>query len=188
MKLAAWAKQEGIHYMTAWRWWRDGKLPVPVHQVPSGAIIVEIPARSAGHTVVYARVSSSDQAQDLDRQVARVTAWATEHGHPVHAVMTEIGSGVNGKRRKLPRLLADPQVSTILVEHCDRLARFGIEAVKAALAAQGRRIMVVDPADTAGDLMRDMIEVLTSLCARRYGRRGARHRALAALQTAKRGA
>ncbi len=65
--------------MTAWRWWREGKLPVP--QAPSGTIIVEIPARSAEHTFVYARVSS-DQAQDLDRQVARVTAWVTERGHP----------------------------------------------------------------------------------------------------------
>ncbi len=188
MKLSEWAKQEGIHYMTAWRWWRDGKLPVPVHQAPSGTIIVEIPERSAGHTVVYARVSSSGQARDLDRQVARVTAWATEHGHPVDAVMTEIGSGLTGKRRKLLRLLADPQVSTILVEHRDRLARFGVEALKAALAAQGRRIMVVDPEDTADDLVRDMIEVLTLFCVWLYGRRGARNRALVALRTAKRGA
>ncbi len=137
---------------------------------------------------MYARVASSAQAKDLDRQVARVTAWATEHGHPVQAVKTEIGSGLTGKRRKLLRLLADPQVSTILVEHRDRLARFGVEAVKAALAAQGRRIMVVDPEDTADDLVRDMIDVLTSLCARLYGRRGARRRTLVALRTATRGA
>ncbi len=102
--------------------------------------------------------------------------------------MTEIGSGLTDKRRKPLRLLADPQVSTILVEHRDRLARFGVEAVKAALDAQGRRIMVVDPEDTADDLVRDMIDVLTSLCARLYGRRGARHWALGALRTAKRGA
>ncbi len=68
--------------MTAWRWWRDGKLPVLVHQAPSGTIIVELPERSAERTVVYARLSSSDQAKDLDRQVARVTTWAKERGHP----------------------------------------------------------------------------------------------------------
>jgi putative resolvase len=188
VKLSAWAKQEGIHYMTAWRWWRDGKLPVPVHQAPSGTIIVEIPERSAAHMVVCTRVSSAGQAKDLDCQVARVTAWATERGHPVDAVMTEIGSGLNVTRRKLLRLLADPQVSTIRVEHRDRLARCGVEALKAALAAQGRRIMVVDPEETADDLVRDMIDVLTSFCARLYGRRGARNRALVALRTAKRGA
>ncbi len=107
MKHDEWAKQEGIHYMTAWRWWRDGKLPVPAYQAPSGTIIVDIPERSTAHAVVYARVSSSGQAEDLDRQVARVIAWAA---------------------------------------------------------------------------------VLTAFCARLYGRRDARQRALVALQTAKRGA
>lgn len=188
VKLSDWARREGISYITAWRWWRNGKLPVPVHQTPSGTIIVDIPPRAAGRAVVYARVSSSDQATDLDRQVARVTAWATKHGHPVDAVVAEIGSGLNGKRRRLLRLLADPDVSTILVEHRDRLARFGVEAVAAALGAQGRRIVVVDPEEMADDLARDMIEVLTSFCARLYGRRGARNRALTALRTAKRAA
>ncbi len=54
------------------------------------------------------------------------------------------------------------------------------EAVKAALDAQGRRLVVVDPQDTTDDLVRDMIDILTSFCARLYGRRGARNRALAA--------
>ncbi len=171
--------------MTAWRWWRDGRLPVPVHQTPSGTIIVEVPPAPSGRTIVYARVSSSDQARDLDRQVARITAWATKQGYVLSEVVTEIGSGLNGKRRKLLRLLADPRASTILVEHRDRLARFGTEALNAAFAAHGRRIVVVDPDETADDLLRDMIEVLTSFCARLYGRRGARHRALAALRSAK---
>jgi len=96
--------------------------------------------------------------------------------------------GLNGRRRKVLRLLSDPTISTILVEHRDRLARVGAEAVTAALAAQGRRLMVVDPADTPGHLGRDMREVLTSCCARLYGRRGARKRAIAALRSAKAGA
>jgi len=94
--------------MTAWRWWRDGKLPVPAYQASSGTIIVEISAQSAARTVVYARVSSSDQAKELARQVACVTAWATARGHPVDAMVTEIGAGLTGNRRKLLRLLADP--------------------------------------------------------------------------------
>jgi len=55
----------------------------------------------------------------------------------------------------------------------------------AALAAQGRRVLVAGPGETAGDLVRDMIEVLTSMCARRYGRRGARDRALRAVTAAR---
>lgn len=83
-------------------------------------------------------------------------------------------------------MLADPTVATIVVDHRDRLARFGVEQLQAALAAQGRRIVVADPAETT-DLIRDMIEVLTWLC-RLYGRRGARNRALRALTAAGRGA
>jgi putative resolvase len=94
---------------------------------------------------VYARVSLHDQRSDLDRQVARVTAWATEHGFSADDVVTEIGSGLNGKRPKFRRLLADASVAALIVEHRDRLARFGVEYLEAALAAQGRRIVVIEP-------------------------------------------
>ena len=135
--------------------------------------------------VLYARVSSYDQRSDLDRQVARLTTWATAQGMAVTEVVTEVGSGMNGKRRRLQRVLADPTAETIVVEHRDRLARFGVDNLEAALAAQGRRIAVVDPGEVDDDLVRDMTEVLTSFCARLYGRRGARNRAIKALGCAK---
>ncbi len=187
MKLSEWARQQGIHYMTAWRWWRGGKLPVPAYQTPSGSVFVTVPTAAAGRTAVYTRVASSAQASDLDRQVVRLTAWATANGHTVDEVITEVGSGLNGRRRKLLRMLADPTITTIVIEHRDRLARVGVEAVRAALTAQGRRIIIVDADETTDDLVRDMIEVLTSFCARLYGRRGARNRALVAVKAAKRG-
>jgi putative resolvase len=186
VKLSDWAKREGISYLTAWRWWKEGRLPVPAHQTPSGSILVDLPAElAAGRTVVYARVSSHDQRSDLERQVARVTEWATANGMAVDNVVTEVGSGVNGRRRRFQRLLADRHVKIIVVEHRDRLARFGVEHIEAALSAQGRRIVVVDPGEAKDDLVRDMIEVLTSFCARLYGRRGARNRALRAVTAAK---
>jgi putative resolvase len=73
----------------------------------------------------------------------------------------------------------------IVVEHRDRLARFGVEYLEAALSAQARRLLVVDPGEASDDLVRDMIEVLTGFCARLYGRRGARNRALRALTCAR---
>ncbi len=100
-------------------------------------------------------------------------------------VVCEVGSGLNGKRPKLRRVLSDPDAKVIVVEHRDRLARFGVEHLEAALSAQGRRIVVADPGETTDDLVRDMIEVLTSMCARLYGRRGARNRAMRALTAAK---
>ena len=116
----------------------------------------------------------------------RLTSWATSNGHEVGQIVTEVGSGLNGKRPKLRRMLSDPDARVIVVEHRDRLARFGVEHLEAALSAQGRRILVADPGETSDDLVRDMIEVLTSMCARLYGRRGARNRAMRALTAVKR--
>jgi predicted site-specific integrase-resolvase len=137
-----------------------------------------------GQVVVYARVSSADQRKDLDRQVARVTAWATGQGMVVSRVVTEVGSALNGRRKKFLSLLRDPDVTTTVVEHRDRFARFGAEYVEAALAAQGRRLLVVDPAEVDDDLVRDVTEILTSLCARLYGRRAAANRASRAVAAA----
>lgn len=161
-------------------------MPVPARRLESGTIWVDAPVvGQAGRTVVYARVFSHDQRPDLDRQVARLTDWATSNGHVVAEVVTEVGSGLNGKRPKLRRILSDPSASVVVVEHRDRLARFGVEYLEAALSAQGRQVVVADPGETTDDLVRDMIEVLTSMCARLYGRRGARDRAMRAVAATK---
>ena len=107
--------------------------------------------------------------------------WCGEHHLPVDRVVTEVGSALNGKRRKFLTLLRDPSVTTIVTEHRDRFARFGAEYVEAALAASGRRLLVTDPAEVDDDLVRDVTEILTSLCARLYGRRSAANRAARAL-------
>lgn len=114
-----------------------------------------------------------------------VTGWVTGQGLTVAGVVREVGSGLNGKRPKLRRILSDPPATVIVVEHRDRLGRFGLAHVDAALAAHGRRLIVADPGETTGNLVRDMIEVLTSMCPRLYGRRGARNRAMRAVTAAK---
>jgi predicted site-specific integrase-resolvase len=184
VNLREWAIANGVHPVTAYRWFREGKLPVPATRV-GGLILIDQPASivPAGVTVVYACVSSADQRQDLERQVARVTTWATGHNLPVDRVVTEVGSALNGRRRKLLTLLRDPDVTTIVVEHTDRFARFGAEYVEAVLSASGRRLLVVDPAEVDDDLVRDQAEILTSLCARLYGRRVAANRAARAVAT-----
>jgi predicted site-specific integrase-resolvase len=184
VNLKQWAERQGVSYVTARRWFAAGTLPVQARRV-GGLILVgdtehATPA-DAGTAVVYARVSSADQKPDLDRQVARVTAWATGRGITVGRVVTETGSALNGHRRKFLALLRDPSVSAIVVEHRDRFARFGAEYAEAALAASGRRLLVVDPAGVDDDLVRDVTEILTSLCARLYGRRAAANRAARAM-------
>ena len=186
MKLAEWARANGVHPQTAYRWFREDRMPVPARRLESGTIWADAaPAGESGRVVVYARVSSHDQRHDLDRQVARLTDWATANGHLVGEVVTEAGSGLNGKRPKLRRILSDPSASVVVVEHRDRLARFGAGHLEAALSAHGRKVVVADPGETADDLVRDMIEVLTFMCARLYGRRGARNRAMRAVTAAR---
>ena len=182
MKLSEWAKRNGISYKTAWRWIKQGRFPVPYEQTPSGTILVRDTHDEDGIVAIYARVSSSDQKGDLDRQIARLLEYANRQGWAVVQTVGEVGSGLNGHRPKLLKLLADPRVKTIVVEHRDRLMRFGFEYVEAALRAQGRRIAVVDSGEVKDDLVQDMIEVLTSFCARLYGRRSAKNKAKKALE------
>ena len=177
MNLKEWAAAQGVSYATARAWHATGKLPVPAHRV-GGLILIGDPVQpaGAGSAVVYARVSSADQKPDLDRQVARVTAWATANGTPVDRVVTEVGSALNGHRREFLALLRDKSVSVIVVEHRDRFARFGAEYVEAALAASGRRLLVAGPSEVDDDLVRDVKEILTALCARLYGPRAVAER------------
>jgi putative resolvase len=163
VNLADWAESVGVNRHTAYRWFREGTLPVPAEGV--GRLILVKTAASSASSAVYARVSSHDQRADLDRQVARLTAWASGRDLLVGQVVCEVGSGLNGERPKLRRVLSDPDARVMVVEHRDRLARLGVGHLEAALSAQGRRIVVADPAEATEDLVRDMIEVLTGRCA-----------------------
>ena len=117
-------------------------------------------------------------------QAGRVAEEAGRRGITLDATVTGVGSGVTGNRATLGKILADPQVSGIVVEHRDRRARFGVEHREAALAATGRRIIVVNPDEVKDDLVRDMIEVVALMCAGRCGRRSARRRAEAGVRCA----
>jgi predicted site-specific integrase-resolvase len=186
VNLAAWAERNGVARVTAYRWFRVGLLPVRARRV-GRLILVNDPAveeSRRGRTVVYARVSSADQRSDLDRQVARVTAWATAQQLPVDKVVTEIGSALNGYRGKFLVLLRDPAVARIVVGHRGRFCRFGSEYVEAAVAGRGRELVVVDSAGVDDDLVRGMTVILTSMCARLYGKRAAQNRAERALAAA----
>ena len=128
MNLAAWAERNGVARGTAYRWFRAGLLWVPARRV-GRLILVDEPLGGAGRrasTAVYARVSSAYQKADLDRLVARVTGWATAEQIWVDKVVTEVGSAVNGHRRKFLALLRDLSVGRIVVEHRDRLCRWAL--------------------------------------------------------------
>jgi putative resolvase len=185
MKLSVWARQQGIDYKTAYRWFRAGILPVASAQLPTGTILVTPPSTTTTGAVLYARVSSAGQKDDLDRQLSRLVTFAGKSGLTVVGTVVEIGSGLNGRRPKLLKVLANGTIGVIVVEHRDRLARFGSEYIEAALRASGRRLVVVDSTEMKDDLVKDMIDVLTSFCARLYGRRSAKNKAMKAIEATK---
>jgi predicted site-specific integrase-resolvase len=186
IKLSAWAKQTGISFKTAQRWFYTGNMPVPTDRTPTGRIMVvlEEPATKNERTVLYARVSSSDQKEDCVRQADRLRTLAAGQGWINVEVVAEIGSGLNGHRKQLVRLLSDPSVRRIVVEHRDRLARFGVEYIEAALKAQGREVVFAEAGEQKLDIVQDFIDVVTSMCARIYGQRAAKNRAKRALAAA----
>lgn len=156
MKLSTWARQQGLSYKTAWRLWKAGKLPVPAEQLATGTVI---------------------------RQLSRLAEFSVAHGFRVVEAARETGSGLHGRRQALLRIFRNPKVHVIVVEHGHRLMRLGLEYVEAALAVQGRRLVVVDGAEINDDMVRDLQEVNVSLCARLYGKRAAKNRANKAMET-----
>src|SRR5215469_6997545 len=178
MKLSQYAKRAGVSYKTAWRWWKQGQLDA--YQTPTGTVIVReptLPTPTPGRVALYARVSSADQRADLDRQMQQLRDYAAAKGYAVSKEVSEIASGLNDHRPKLAKLLTDPTIGTVIVEHRDRLTRFGYEYIRQLLETHGRHLEVLFPSDTENELVDDFVAVITSMAARLYGRRNARLKA-----------
>ena len=178
MKLSEYARLKGINKMTAYRWFKEGKLKG--YQTPHGMILVdpdEPGVMRPEKTVIYARVSSSENKDNLDSQASRLTNYCMARGWQISQVVKEIGSGVNDSRPKFLALLADESVTRIVVEHKDRATRFGFRYLETLLAGQKRTIEVVNLSeDETTDLLTDLTSIIYSFCARLYGQRRARRK------------
>lgn len=171
MKLSAWAKQQGIAYITAWRMFNNKQIP-RAYQLPTGTIIVpeiKVEVRQE-HTVVYARVSSSENKTNLDSQADRVCQFCSAKGWVVNEIVKECASGLNDTRPKLQKILKDRKATRLVVEHKDRLTRFGFEYIK-TLFQDCDIVIINEVVEDEKDLMQDFVNLVTSFCARLYGRR-----------------
>ena len=177
MRLSAYAKKMGVSYKTAFRWWKAGRLDA--YQLETGTIIVRdpVPTETSPNVALYARVSSNDQKEDLERQVQRLKDYAASRGYQVTKVVSELASGLNESRPQFTKLLTDPTIGVIVVEHRDRATRFGFNYIDQLMQMQGRRIEHIFPSDTDNDLVDDFIAVITSMASRLYGRRTSKQRA-----------
>ncbi len=175
MKLSEYARQVGVTYKTAYQWWQAGQLDA--YQRPTGTIIVRESQTAATGAALYARVSSAEQKDDVTRQLQRLRDYAAARGYQVVAEVTEVASGLNDERPKLKKLLTDTRVGVLVVEHKNRLTRFGYGYITTLLEHEGRRVEAIYPSDTSDDLVDDLVAVITSMAARLYGRRNAKRRA-----------
>jgi putative resolvase len=177
MKLSVYARQMGVHYRTAFRWFKSGL--IQGRQMDTGTILITEPvdAPTAAPTVplkvaIYTRVSAAKNKAHLEGQAKRLQDYCAAKGYPVAQVVKEIGSGVNDTRPQLMKLLTDSSITRIVVEHKDRLTRFGFNYIEQLLKLQDRRIEVINLTDNGhDDLVQDFVSIITSFCARLYGQR-----------------
>ena len=177
MKLSTWAEKQGISYVTAYRWFKQGQIP-RVKQMPTGTIIVDDePVATSQKTCIYCRVSSYDKKDDLDRQAKRCVEFCQNNGWVIEKIIKEVASGMNDKRPKLIKLLKE-KPERIVVEHKDRLTRFGFNYFDTMLSLIGCQLVVMNKEqEETKDLMTDMISIITSFCCRLYGLRKGHNKA-----------
>ena len=169
MKLSDWAKLQGIGYQAAWNSFKRGDI-AGAYKLPSGTIIIPNNLeQQEQHTVVYARVSSSQNKANLLTQAERVSQFCAANGWKVNEVVKETASGLNDGRPKLQRLLKESKATRIVVEHKDRLTRFGFEYIKTLFP--GEIVVINEVEESEADLMQDFVSLVTSFCARIYGKR-----------------
>jgi len=172
MKLSTYAKKLGLTYKTVWRLWKEGKLDA--YQLPTGTVIVreEIKDKLPNKICIYTRVSSSENKDNLKRQAERLKEYAIARGYQIYKIVEEVGSGVNDNRKKLSQILKDKDYNKLIVEHKNRLTRFGFNYISILFNQLGKEIEVVNETDNSKqDLMQDFISIITSFCARLYGLR-----------------
>ena len=122
--------------------------------------------------VIYTRVSSSENKDNLDSQAKRVEMYCLARGYKIHKIIKEIGSDINDSRVKLRNLLISDDYTKIVIEHKDRLTRIGFNYIKILLENKGKQIEVINECDSdKEDLIQDFVSIITSYCAKIYGKR-----------------
>lgn len=178
MKLSKYAEKIGVKRATATKWFHKGLIK-GAYQLPTGTIIVpdkifNEKENEVGETVIYARVSSTERRKtDLEYQAKRMSDFCISNGWKIDRIVKEVGSGLNDSRPKLMELFEGKRnIQRIVVEHKDRLTRFGFNYLSALAKAKGIEIIVADETESPKeDLMLDFVSVITSFCARMYGHR-----------------
>jgi predicted site-specific integrase-resolvase len=178
IKLSKLAKDLGVTKQTLWNWKyrgdlefvKVGSLNCVTKEVYNNLLGIE--NKDKERVVIYCRVSSTENKTNLETQKQRLISYCNAKGYSVSDVVTEFGSGVNDQRPKLQKLLREQNFTRLVVEHKDRLTRVGFEYIETLLSFNGISVEVINNTDSdQEDLIQDFISIITSYCARIYGKR-----------------
>ena len=172
-KISEYARLNKVTVRTVWNWIKLGKVKIETSLTGRHLIIEEdYEANQRELVAVYARVSSSENKDNLEKQADRLISYANAKGYKIEKVIKEIGSGLNDERKGLISLLKDKSINLIIVEHKDRLTRFGFNYIETLLENENRKIEVINPPENhKEDLVADFVSIITSFCTRIYGKR-----------------
>ena len=174
-KISQYAKINKVTSRTIWNWIRDGKLET--ERTKTNRVLILEDENKLLSVAVYASVSNSENKDNLERQKNRLLDYCAAKGYRVDKVVTEVCSGLNDKRCKLEQILLDKTITLIVIEHSDRLARFGLNYIKKLLELDNRKIEIINPSGSEkDDLMQDFVSIITSFTARLYGQRRTRRK------------
>ena len=171
-KISQYAKKYNVTTRTVWNWIYANKL-ITERDSTNHLLIIENEDKKINDSVaIYARVSSSENKENLYRQRERLENYCAAKGYKVIKTVEEIGSGLNDNRKKLESLLLDESIKKIVVEHSDRFSRFGMNYIVKLLKLQDREVEIInESSNDRDDLMEDFVSIITSFCARLYGLR-----------------
>ena len=175
IQLRDYAKNHSVTYRTAWNRFNAGKIPNSFKDENNNILVEVINEKEIDYSkvAIYVRVSSNKNRANLDTQATRLKEYSMARGYQIVEVVKEVGSGVNDNRKKLKKLLESDSWGTLIVEHKDRLTRFGFNYIEILLNKEGRKIEVVNLAeDEKSDLMQDLVSIIAKM----YGRRGSKRK------------
>jgi excisionase family DNA binding protein len=187
------AKYLGVSPQTLRRWERKQKI-IPSYRTIGGQrryLVADLQPSSIYDktmdrpTVAYARVSTHDQKEDLQRQVHMLEVYCSSKGWSF-SVTKDLGSGMNDNKRGLKCLLEQimsGQMGRLVLTHKDRLLRFGAELVFSLCAVKNIEVVIINQGEDPSfeeELAKDVLEIITVFSARLYGSRSHKNKQLIA--------
>ncbi len=176
--LGRWAKRCGISYRTAWRWFRDDKLPEAVtgEQMPTGTILIRDGRMPAGakkdkEAVIYARINARQEQSAMLEQIQMCRSFCRARGWIVTKIVREVAPGVGSQRTKLARLI-EQGIPRLIIATPSVLSRFDFRLYEALWQRIPSELIVVDRSEEIagrGGALEDLTDAINIICHRHYG-------------------